>query len=224
MRMSRLLPAALLSAIALAPSGAAQTVLPLGQFRSVELSNGGTVILRHGPAQRVTLVSGEEQYTRVRVADGGRLVIENRVGACPRGYRMQIEIVTPALSAVSVSNGGTMQAHGPFPTQPAIHARVEQGGMLDIRNIPAENVDASVYSGGGIFIRSGRTLDASVESGGIITYWGDPRVSRSVRDGGAVVRGKPGDFDKPLSGLGHHAPVVQPIAPIPPIPPLPPGR
>lgn len=224
MRMSRVLSAAVLSALALAPSVAAQTVIPLGQFHSVHLSNGGTVILRHGPVQRVTLVSGDTRFTRVRVAGGQRLVIDNRVGECPRGYRMQLEIITPGLSAASVSNGGTIQAIGAFPAQPALDARVEQGGRLDIRAIPAETIDASVYSGGGIFIQPRQTLDGSVESGGIITYWGDPRVTRSVRDGGAVVRGKSADFDRPLSDMGHHTPALQPVAPIPPVPPIPPGR
>jgi hypothetical protein len=164
------------------------TVMTVGQFRSVELHSGGSVILRHGPVQRVTLLEGDPRYSRIRVA-GDRLVIEKCKPDCPRGYRHQVEVVTPEISSVSVSNGGTLQSDGAFPAQAALEAHVEQGGTLDIRSIPADTVDASVYSGGRIFTNPRQALKADVESGGIITYWGDPRVRKSIRDGGVVTRG-----------------------------------
>ena len=59
-----LLGAALLTASALAmPSRVVQTV-PLSAFDSVELRNGGKVILRHGPTPQVTLLTGSRDYTR----------------------------------------------------------------------------------------------------------------------------------------------------------------
>lgn len=205
----------------LASSGAAQTVIPLGQFRSVELHAGGKVILRHGQIQRVTMLAGDLQCTRVRLAGGQRLVIENH-GKCRTYHRLQIEVITPELSAVSVSNGGTVRSVGAFPVQAAIEADVEQGGTIDIRSIPADAVDASVYSGGGIFISPRSTLAATVESGGGITYWGNARVQQSVRDGGFVTRGTPADLDKPLSEMSHDPRhVVPPIPPVPPIAPIP---
>jgi hypothetical protein len=116
---------------------------------------------------------------------------------------MEIEVITPAISAISVANGGRMQTLGAFPLQAAIEARVEQGGVLDIRSIAAEDVDASVYSGGGIFTTPRKTLTAAVESGGAITYWGDVRVKKSVRDGGVVQRGTRADAGRPLGDLGR---------------------
>jgi hypothetical protein len=49
-----------LSAIALtlASSGNAATVIPVGEFRSVTLSHGGRVVVRHGAVQRVSLIAG----------------------------------------------------------------------------------------------------------------------------------------------------------------------
>ncbi len=200
MRTSRLLTIAVLATTVLASSGAAQTVIPLGQFRSVELHNGGNVILRHGPTQRVTLLTGSLQCTQVRL-DGQRLVIDNDGHGrnCRRHERLRIEVITPELSAVSVSNGGTLQSVGAFPVQAAIEADVEQGGMIDIRSIAADAVDASVYSGGRIYTNARETLTATIESGGGITYWGDARVRQSVRHGGAVARGRRADADTPLS-------------------------
>ncbi|HEU4889045.1 MAG TPA: hypothetical protein VFV49_14265, partial [Thermoanaerobaculia bacterium] len=98
MRASRLLKIAALSAV-LSSSGAAQTDIPVQQFRSIELHHGGTVIVRHGPAQRVTIRTGDLRSTRVRLATGQRLVIENCNPDCPRNYRLQMEIITPELSA-----------------------------------------------------------------------------------------------------------------------------
>lgn len=149
--MRTLLTIAVLSTIALVLSGAAQTVIPVGEFRSVELHDGGDVIVRHGRTQRVTILTGNLRYTRVGLADGQRLVIDNCRPECPRNYRLQIEVITPEISAVSVSDGGTVQSLGAFPAQAAIEADVEQGGTIDIRSIAAEAVDASVYSGGRIF-------------------------------------------------------------------------
>lgn len=214
MHMSRLLVVALLSAIVVPAS--AQTDVPVGSFRSIELHHGGKVFVRHGQTQRVTITSGDRRFTRVRL-DGQRLVIDNCNPDCPREYRMQMEIVTPRLEAVSVSNGGSVQSVGAFPVQAELATDVEQGGMIDVRSIPAEVAEASVYSGGGIFLRARQSLTASVVSGGNITYWGATHVRESVRDGGVVKKGRPADVDKPVSDFGPAPP--PPVPPVPPIPP-----
>lgn len=201
----------------LTTSGAAQTVIPVDRFDSVALQNGGTVVVRHGPVQRVTLVSGDSRYTQIDV-DGGRLLIDNHHRGHSRDYRVEVEVVTPDLTAVSVSNGGTVRTAGAFPAQAAIDAHVEQGGRVDIRAIPADAVFASVYSGGGIFTNARQALTAKITSGGSITYWGDARVQKTVRDGGAVRRGRDADAERPLSEFGPLAP--PPVAPVPPVPPI----
>lgn len=210
MRTSRFL-AILVVATVVAASMAAETVVPLAPFRSIELHHGGTVVVRYGPAQRVTLLAGDLDSTRVRVTDDQRLVIDSCKPDCPRKYRLRVEIITPELAAVSVSNGGTVQVVDAFPARTAIEADVEQGGTIDIRSIPADAVDASVDSGGGIFTTARQTLTATITSGGHITYWGDDvRLRKSIRDGGAVKRGAPADAAKPLSELGLSVPAIPP--------------
>ena len=152
----------LLASLALPVSLAAQTVVPVGEFRSVDLHDGCKVIVRHGPTQRVAILTGSS-HAAVRIVDGERLVIDN----CERECR--IEVVTPALSAVSVSNGGSLQSVGAFPAQAAISAEVEQGGTIDIRSMAPAAVDASVYSGGRIFVNPREQLVGTVKSGGAIT-------------------------------------------------------
>jgi hypothetical protein len=169
--MRTLIFVAIAICLTIVPADAAQTVIPVEQFRSIELRHGGDVVVRHGSAQRVTILEGSSQYSRVRLAVGQRLTIDNCNPDCPRGYRLRMEIITPELLAVSVSHGGALRTLGAFPVQAAIQADVEQGGTIDIRSVAANAVVASVDSGGKIFTQPRQTLTAAVRSGGGITYW-----------------------------------------------------
>lgn len=194
------------------------SLISVGEFRAIELNDGGHVTVRYGAVQRVSLVRGDPQCTRVSVREQ-RLIIESQ--SCHHDDRLQLEVVTPRLDSVSVHNGGIVQTLGEFPAQSEIDAAVEQGGMIDIRAIAADNVHASVYSGGRIFTTSRKNLSAAVNSGGAITYWGDPSVKKAVRNGGVVARGTARDANKPLSEID---PVLMaPIPPVPPVPPVPPN-
>jgi hypothetical protein len=190
-------------------------------FNAVELRNGGKVNLVHGPSQGVSLLKGDPEQASITIRDNGRLVIDRCPTHCPRNHDFEVNVVTPALSAIAVAEGGTIQSRGEFPMQPEIGVAVSQGGTIDIRSMQVENVTASVYSGGRIFSRPGAALSANVEQGGNITYWGDAVVKSSVRHGGVVVRGMAADADKLLAELTGPA-FVEPLAPIPPVPAVPP--
>jgi hypothetical protein len=195
----------------------AQTVAPLATFSSVEMRGGGKAILRHGPAQRVTLLKGSPHYTSVTIAPGSHLDIEKCKRKCPRGYDLEIEIVTPVIARISVANGSTMQSRGGFPRQAEIGVAVSNGGTIDIRSMAVERVTASVDQGGRIFTIPQVALFASVMDGGNITYWGDARVQRSVQHGGVVTQGTAAEADKPLSELSPPHPSTPPIPELPPI-------
>lgn len=199
---------------------AVQPEVPLtASFSSVELRNGGRVTLVHGRSQGVTLLKGDPEQASITIRDDGRLLIDRCPTHCPRNRDFEVEVVTPALAAIAVAEGGTIQALGEFPPQPEIGVSVSQGGTIDIRSVPVADVTASVYSGGRIFTRPGTALSAGVEQGGNITYWGDAVVESSVRFGGVVVRGAATDEDKLLAEL--MGPVfAEPLAPIPPVPPV----
>ena len=206
-----------LSAVAFISSAVAATVIPVASFDSIALSDGGRVVVRYGPVQRVTMIQGDPQFTRVRV-DDQRLVIDNAEGRCPRGYKLEIEVVTPQLSALSVSNGGTVQTAGAFPGVASLALAVEQGGTIDARSIVADRVNAAVDQGGRILTTARNALRATVDSGGVITYWGDVRdVRETVDHGGVVSRGAARDATKALSDFGPDH-VLQ-IPPVPPVPP-----
>ena len=196
----------------------AQKIVPLAPFSSVELQDGVHAVLRHGPGQRVTLVKGSLDYTSVEVADGGRLLIDSCAMHCPRGYELEIEIVTPDVAGISVNDGGTIQSVGSFPRQTEIRVAVNDGGTIDIRSMSVDTVTASVHSGGRIFTRPQNVLSASVADGGIVTYWGDARISTSIKGGGVVTKGTAAEASQPISDSGSPPP------PVPPVPPLPTPR
>lgn len=200
---------------------ATQPGIPLtASFSSVELRNGGKVNLVHGQSQDVSLLKGDPEQASITIRDDGRLVIDRCPTHCSRNHEFEVTVVTPALTAIGVAEGGTIQSRGEFPPQPEIDVGVNNGGTIDIRSMPVANVTASVYSGGRIFTRPGTALSAKVEQGGNITYWGDAVVKSSVQHGGVVVRGTAADADKLLAEL--MVPMfIEPVAPTPPVPVVP---
>jgi hypothetical protein len=149
------------------------------------------VILRHGTAQRVTLLQGSTQYTSIRIDEGTprQLVIDSCRHQCPRNYRLDVEIVTPEIRGVSVSDGGAIESANGFPQQGKIAAEVEDGGKIDVRSIAADEASAAVNDGGKILLKARNRLSAAVNDGGAIVYLGDPKVSSAINDGGSVEKG-----------------------------------
>ncbi len=188
----------------------AQTGIQLPRFSSIELPRGGHVVILPSQTQRVTLVTGSLDDTRVRVVDGARLVVERCIRKCPRGHRLEIEILTPGLTGISLANGGTVQVRGSFPRQAELSVAVSNGGTIDVRSMVADGVTASIEQGGRILTVPRASLLARVSNGGVITWWGDPQVRQSVEHGGVVNRGDADDIALPLSEVG--LPLLHPIS------------
>ena len=176
-----------------------QTTLRLAPFNSIEMLEGGHVVLRAAPTQRVTLLSGSLDYTRLSVIDGGRLVIDKCNRKCPRGYQLELEILAPSFARISTANGGRVQSSGDFPRQSQLAVAVAHGGAIDVRSMAVDRVTASVDQGGAIFTVPRTLLIARVSQGGVITYWGDPQVTSSVGRHGGVNRGRADQINAPLS-------------------------
>jgi hypothetical protein len=194
MRLKPLFALAFASAFAAQPAPAAETVA-LPRFEGIELRGGGSVVVRQGAVQRVTLVEGSTAQTRVRVEPRGRnglarLVVDACRDQCPRDYRLRIEIVTPDVSAVAVNGGGRIDVARGFSPRRHVSAAVNGGGQIDLRALPARDVAAAVNGGGHLQVTASGSLAAAINGGGAILYWGDPQVSSSIRGGGAVTRGR----------------------------------
>lgn len=188
-------------------------------FQSIELRGGGTVNVRYGATRSVTVRKANPDRA-VRV-EGERLVIDRCGGACRFGHPIEVDVVTPEIGGLAVSDGGLVRLQGEFPRQAAVAASVTSGGTIDIRLLAAASVSAAVSQGGRILTAPRRDLAASVSNGGNVTYWGDAVVTSSVRRGGVVVRGAAADLDAPVAQLDPPLPIL-PRLPVPPTPPAPP--
>lgn len=172
-----------------APVAAAELV-PVPEFRSVQLRGGGEVTVRPGRAQRVTLVEGSARVTEVKVLPGGKLRIDACDGRCPDRYRLRVLIETPTMPDVAVDGGGAISAASGFRAESQLSAAISGGGSIDLRSVAADGVAAAINGGGEILVQPRRSLSAAINGGGSIRYWGDPSVTSIVNGGGAVVRGR----------------------------------
>lgn len=177
-----------------------QQALPLAPFTSIELDGGVKAVLQYGSPQRVTMLKGSGDLSRITVTQE-RLLIEKCRDKCPRGYELHVEIVTPFINAISAANGGLIESRGNFPLQPAMSLAVRHGGTVDARAILANNITSAVNQGGRILAKPQITMVASVSNGGVITYWGEAQVTSSTQHGGIVSKGAAVDSDKPLSDV-----------------------
>ena len=201
------------------PALVMQTPVQVAPFSSVELRNGGKVKILHGPTQSVNIVKGNTANSEITVNNGGELVIDKCKPECPRGYQLEIVVVTPVLAGISVAEGGLVQISGNFMRQPTIALAVNQGGTIDIRSMSVDNVSASVNEGGTILSKPQTAITARVVNGGNITYWGEAQIKSSIRGGGVVVKGADQEANKPLSEFDPPVHSVPPIAPVAPIRP-----
>jgi hypothetical protein len=186
--MRSFVPFFALAAAASAPAVAVEP-MPVASFRAIELHGGGIVSITPAPVQRVTLLEGSTQFTKVRVNGDGKLEIDACNRQCPRNYHLRIQVETPRVSGLAVNGGGLMTTANGFARQKEIGVAVNGGGKIDARSIDAANVAAAVNGGGLILVRSNGTLGAAVHGGGEIVYWGSPNVATSIAGGGAVRKG-----------------------------------
>jgi beta-lactamase regulating signal transducer with metallopeptidase domain len=211
---------ATISAVSAVAAPAVQAGIPLaGSFREVELRNGGRVTLIYGESQSVKLLRGDPEQSLIAVDRKGRLMIDHcKEEDCKREHDgFEVEVITPSLAEIAVSEGGVMQTRDGFPHQSEVKLAVSNGGMVDVRTLPVSSVTASVYSGGRIFSKPASSLMATVEQGGNVTYWGSPFVHESIQYGGVVQQGAAADFTRSLADLD---PALRPPPPVPPVPPV----
>ena len=182
--MLAVLPLALFTA---APLAAAETI-PVPRFDSFQLRGGGTVVVRPGPVQRVTILNGSSQFTTMRVNEQGQLRINACNDRCPQRYDLRIEIVSPTAPDSAIYGGGSVQLLPGFRPQSHYSAAIHGGGRIDARALSASDVAAAISGGGSIMTGRSNSLSAAINGGGDVTYAGDPATSVAINGGGRVRR------------------------------------
>ena len=175
--------------IAAVPAVAAE-VVAVPEFRTVQVRGGGSVVVRPGPAQRVTIVEGSTQFTRVRVTANGELRIDACNERCPQRYDLRIEIVSPRVPDAAITGGGAITIAPGYAPEGDFSAAISGGGRIDARALRATNVSAAVNGGGQVLAGPSSHLSAAVNGGGEVRFAGNPHVSSVVSGGGSVRRGQ----------------------------------
>ncbi|TFI59423.1 hypothetical protein E2493_04305 [Sphingomonas parva] len=182
----RIRPAAALLFLSVAVPASAETVVPVARFDAVALTGGGEVRIRHGAAQKVTLLRGNLETSRFTVRNGG-LEIRACTRTC-RDYDLVVEIVTPDVHALAITGGGSIVAEGAFPARKALAASITGGGVIDADAMRTQAVAASIKGGGVIRTNPQQSLAAAIKGGGNVVYRGDPHKTVVVDGGGEVTR------------------------------------
>lgn len=167
----------------------ATELVQVPEFRSVQLRGGGVVTVVAGPVQRVTILEGGSQFTRMHVERDGQLRIDTCDERCPPVYRLRVEIQSPRVPDLAIDGGGAITAVGGFRPQSDLSAAINGGGRIDARSVEATDVSAAVNGGGELLVRPRTELSAAVNGGGHVRYWGNPVVSSAIHGGGAVSPG-----------------------------------
>jgi hypothetical protein len=177
------------AALAAAAPALATEVVPVRQFNSVELRGGGVVTVVPGPMQRVTILEGSSEFTRMYVVRDGQLRIDTCDERCPPVYRLRVEIQSPRVPDLAIDGGGQIATIEGFRPQSELSAAINGGGRIDARSVEATEVSAAVNGGGELLVRPRAELSAAINGGGHVRYWGNPVVSSAIHGGGAVSPG-----------------------------------
>lgn len=174
------------AALFLSAAASAGTDIQLPSFHGINVHGGGEVKLIYGPVQRVTVIKADMKVARITVK-GGMLDLSPCDGTCWGNHELKVEVVTPNIDAVEVHGGGWLAAEGNFPKTPRLTADIHGGGTANLRNLPADTVEAEVHGGGTLHVNALTALNADVHGGGSITYTGHPqRLSTKTHGGGSI--------------------------------------
>ena len=182
----------------------------LAPFRSVELAGTNNVTIRVGGRQTVLVHADRNLLRRITTAvRGSSLVIGNTPGSFMTKSPMSVEISMPSLSSVTLSGSGfvsltdvkTSNLRISLPGSGVLRATgratrlttsLGGSGIVELGQLVARDVHATVRGSGRIVVAATDSLDASVQGNGAITFNGDPpHLTTSVTGNGAILRGTP---------------------------------
>jgi len=171
-----------------APALAAETLIPVQAFHSVGLTGDAHVTIHYGVQQRVLLVNGSTDLTRIRVDEphNGSLEIDACPHRCPPSYEPTIEITTPDVDGLAVKGDGVIEVVDHFPPRETLGVAVSGDGSITAEHVHATTVRAAVHGDGQITVSANDELIAAVNGDGAIRYFGKPRVLSTVHDGGVI--------------------------------------
>jgi hypothetical protein len=177
----------------------------LPPFDAVELAGSNTVAISVGGKQSVVVHADDNLLDRVTTrVSGGKLVIGNEAGGFTTKGPMRVEVTVPAVNELTLGGSGTIAAEGvdadvltvdlvgsggvrASGRAHRVDVRLNGSGDVQLRELVADDVKATVNGTGSVAVNATESLDASVPGTGSIVYAGNPaRVRKSVTGVGSV--------------------------------------
>jgi hypothetical protein len=208
MRLSFLIAASFLAAIAPASAGEIKTY-DLTGFDQIIASAGISVEVTAGPKYSVSaeILQGSAERVQIEMS-GTKLIVSHKndmgLKRQPR-QETRVRITVPSLTAVkassgssmsvsglkagsfaaSASSGGSMEVSG---TCDALTVSVSSGGSANLKDMACKSVTASASSGGAADATATQSATSTASSGGSVDIWGNPasRKANKSMSGGST--------------------------------------
>lgn len=197
----------LAGALSAAPAFAETKTYALADFTRISASAGVDVDVTAGSDYSVVATSSAEGLERLEIkVAAGELQIRRKANGWrwKRGDDVNVKVSLPALEAVDVSSGASVDAVGVDAGAFAIDASsggsldivgrcdaltvdVSSGGSVDADGLQCRTANASASSGGSADIFASESVNAEASSGGSVDVSGAPKsVNKDTSSGGSV--------------------------------------
>lgn len=205
--MKNLIPATFAAALLATPAFAETKTFDVAGFTRVSASAGVDVTISVGGEYSVVAEAtpkGLEKLKVELVGDELRIGRKARTMSWGRSDGVSVKVSAPALAAVDVSSGATVDATGidagPFAIDvssggdleiagrcDALEADVSSGGSIDAAGLLCRSANASASSGGSADIYASESVNGDASSGGSVDIHGKPAtVNKDTSSGGSV--------------------------------------
>jgi hypothetical protein len=209
MRQSALLGSAVAAAAVMTSSAYADTkTYAVADFTRVSAASGVSVDIAVGGDYAVAATSSADGLERleIKVVDGELQIKRKYVKGLRwrRGDEVNVTVAMPALEALDVSSGASVDATGVDAGAFAIDVSsgasvdvvgrcdaltvdVSSGGSIDADRLECRTANASASSGGSADIFASESVNGDASSGGSVDVSGSPKtVNKDTSSGGSV--------------------------------------
>lgn len=175
-------------------------------FRAIDLAGGNNVTVHVGAKQAVVVGADDNLIDLVTTdVQRGTLVLGTK-GSFSTERPMTVDVTVPTLETVVLSGSGVVIVEGlsaerfvvSVPgnglltisgTAERLDASLAGSGDVQLQNLVARDVTATLSGSGRLLVHATGSLDASVPGTGVILYGGDPdNVTQNVTGTGAITR------------------------------------
>jgi hypothetical protein len=196
------------AAVMTAPAFAETKTYAVADFTRVSASAGISVDIAVGGDYAVRATSSAEGLERLEIkVVEGELQIRRKPQkgwGWKRGDEVNVSVAMPALEALDVSSGASVDATGVDAGAFAIDASsgasvdvagrcdaltvdVSSGGSIDAETLQCRTANASASSGGSADIYASESVNGDASSGGSVDVSGSPKtVNKDTSSGGSV--------------------------------------